>query len=98
MVTGPIAVTYDLSGVTGLVLDAPTIAKIFAGKIKTWNDPAIAALNSGAKLPSAKIQAFHRSDESGTTDNFQKYLTAAAPTDWTYGKGKKFNGPGGQSA
>lgn len=98
MVTGPIAIAYNLSGVTGLVLDAPTIAKMFSGKITTWNDPAIAALNSGAKLPSAKIQAFHRSDESGTTDNVQKYLTAAAPKDWTFGVGKKFNAPGGQSA
>jgi len=98
MVTGPIAVAYNLSGVDGLVLDAPTIAKIFSGKITTWDDAAIKALNSGATLPSAKIQAFHRADESGTTDNFQKYLTAAAPADWTYGKGKKFAAPGGQSA
>lgn len=98
MVTGPVAVAYNLEGVDGLVLDAPTIAKIFSGKVKTWNDPAIAKLNAGAKLPSAPIQAFHRSDESGTTDNFQKYLLAAAPTDWTFGKGKKFAAPGGQSA
>ena len=98
MVVGPIAVTYNLKGVDSLVLDASTIAKIFAGKITTWNDPAVAKLNSGAKLPSTKVQAFHRSDESGSTDNFQKYLTAAAPADWTFGKGKKFNAPGGQSA
>jgi phosphate transport system substrate-binding protein len=98
MVTGPIAVAYNLSGVSGLVLDAPSIAKIFSGKVTSWSDPAIAALNSGTKLPNTKIQAFHRSDESGTTDNFQKYLTAAAATDWTYGKGKKFAAPGGQSA
>ena len=98
MVIGPIAVTYNLPGVSDLVLDAPTIAKLFSGKVTTWNDPAIAALNSGASLPATKVQAFHRSDESGTTDNFQKYLTAAAPADWTFGKGKKFNAPGGQSA
>jgi phosphate transport system substrate-binding protein len=98
MVVGPIAVTYNLPGVDGLVLDAPTIAKIFSGKITTWSDPAVKALNADAKLPSTKIQAFHRSDESGTTDNFQKYLVAAAPSDWTFGKGKKFNAPGGQSA
>ena len=98
MVTGPIAIAYHLSGVDSLVLDAPTIAKIFSGKVTTWNDPAIAALNDGAKLPATKIQAFHRSDESGTTDNVQKYLTAAAPSDWTFGKGKKFAAPGGQSA
>lgn len=98
MVTGPVALAYNLSGVDSLVLDAPTTANIFAGKISMWNDPAIAKLNSGAKLPGTKIQPFHRSDESGTTDNFQKYLTAAAPQAWTFGKGKKFGAPGGQSA
>lgn len=97
MVTGPVAVAYNLPGVDKLVLDAPAIAGIFAGTITTWNDPAIAKLNPGASLPSTKIQAFHRSDESGTTDNFQKYLTAAAPSAWTYGTGKKFAAPGGQS-
>ncbi len=98
MVTGPIAIAYNLPGVDGLVLDAASIAKIFSGKITTWNDAALTALNPDAKLPSTKIQAFHRSDESGTTDNVQKYLTAAAATDWTFGKGKKFAAPGGQSA
>ncbi len=98
MVVGPIAVAYNLEGVDGLVLDAPTIAKIFSGAVKTWDDAAIKALNPDAKLPSAAIQAFHRNDESGTTDNFQKYLTAAAPSDWTTGAGKKFTGAGGQSA
>lgn len=98
MVVGPIAVAYNLPGVDRLVLDAATIAKIFAGRITTWNDPALTALNAGVQLPSTKIQAFHRSDESGTTDNLQKYLATAAPADWTYGQGKKFNAPGGQSA
>ena len=98
MVTGPVAVAYNLPGVEDLVLDAPTIAKIFSGKVKTWDDAAITALNPDAKLPSAPIQAFHRSDESGTTDNFQDYLSAAAPQDWTFGDGKKFAAPGGQSA
>ncbi|MDP9496519.1 MAG: phosphate ABC transporter substrate-binding protein PstS [Actinomycetota bacterium] len=98
MVIGPIAVAYKLGGVSDLVLDAPTIAKMFSGKITMWNDPAIAALNQGKQLPATRIQAFHRSDESGTTDNFQKYLDAAAEQDWTYGTGKKFAAPGGQSA
>ncbi len=57
MVTGPIAVAYNLPGVESLVLDAPTIAKIFSGKVTTWNDPAITALNDGVKLPATKIQA-----------------------------------------
>ncbi|MCU1693023.1 MAG: pstS [Frankiales bacterium] len=98
MVTGPVAVAYNLPGVDGLVLDAATIAKVFSAKVKTWDDPAIQALNPDAKLPSTAIQAFHRADESGTTDNFQDYLSAAAPTVWTYGDGKKFAAPGGQSA
>lgn len=98
MVVGPIAVAYHLTGVKDLVLDAATIAGIFSGKVLTWDDAAIKALNPAATLPSTKIQAFHRADESGTTDNFQKYLTAAAPTAWTSGVGKKFTGTGGQSA
>ena len=98
MVIGPVAVAYKLEGVSDLVLDAPTIAKIFSGEVTTWNDPAIAALNPGKQLPATRIQAFHRSDESGTTDNFQKYLSAAAGKDWSYGEGKKFAAPGGQSA
>ncbi|MFH9860129.1 phosphate ABC transporter substrate-binding protein PstS [Streptomyces sp. NPDC017202] len=98
MVAGPIAVAYNLSGVDNLVLDAPTLAKIFDGKIKNWNDAAIAKLNPGAKLPDLQIQPYHRSDESGTTDNFTKYLIAAAPNDWKYEGGKAWQAKGGQSA
>ncbi|GAQ57722.1 phosphate ABC transporter substrate-binding protein PstS [Streptomyces acidiscabies] len=98
MVAGPIAVAYNLSGVSDLVLDAPTIAKIFKGEITKWNDPAIVKLNAGAKLPDVKIQPYHRSDESGTTDNFTKYLKAAAPSDWTFSGGKAWQAKGGQSA
>jgi phosphate transport system substrate-binding protein len=81
-----------------LQLDAATIAKIFAGKVTKWNDPAIAALNSGAKLPATAITAVHRSDESGTTDNFTKYLTAAAGADWTFDHAKAWKAPGGTGA
>ncbi|MER7679360.1 phosphate ABC transporter substrate-binding protein PstS [Streptomyces sp. NPDC096934] len=98
MVGGPIAIGYNLPGVDGLVLDASTIAKIFDGKITKWNDTAIAKLNPTAKLPSTKIQAFHRSDESGTTDNFTKYLKAVSPSDWNYSGGKAWQAKGGQSA
>ncbi|MFE6338044.1 phosphate ABC transporter substrate-binding protein PstS [Streptomyces sp. NPDC057798] len=98
MVGGPIALAYNVEGVDDLVLDAPTLAKIFSDKIKNWNDPAIAKLNPDAELPDLKIQAFHRSDESGTTDNFTKYLTAAAPDMWKYEGGKAWTAPGGQSA
>src|SRR4029453_13370738 len=85
-------------GVDALQLDASTIAKIFAGKITKWNDPAIAAQNSGAKLPDEAITAVHRSDESGTTDNFTKYLSKTAESDWTYGNAKAWKAPGGVGA
>jgi phosphate transport system substrate-binding protein len=98
MVGGPIAIGYNLSGVNNLVLDASTIAKIFNSKITKWNDPAIKALNPTATLPSTKIQAFHRQDESGTTDNLTKYLGTAAKADWPYPHAKAFAGKGGQSA
>jgi phosphate transport system substrate-binding protein len=94
MAVGPIAVSYKVDGVSSLVLDAETTAKIFNGKITKWDDAAIAKLNSGAKLPNAKITVFFRSDESGTTENFQKYLTATAPTVWTGAPGKKWAGVG----
>ncbi|OEV06011.1 phosphate ABC transporter substrate-binding protein PstS [Streptomyces oceani] len=98
MVGGPIAVGYNLPGVEDLALDAETLAKIFDSKIKTWDDPAIKKLNPDADLPSTKIQAFHRSDDSGTTDNFTKYLNSAAPDAWKYEPAKKWAAKGGQSA
>lgn len=98
MVGGPIAVGFNVPGVDTLTLDAATLAKIFDSKITNWNDKAIAALNPDAKLPDLKIQAFHRSDESGTTDNFTKYLKAASPGDWKYEGGKSWQAKGGQSA
>ncbi|MBN0045143.1 phosphate ABC transporter substrate-binding protein PstS [Streptomyces actuosus] len=96
MVGGPIAVGYNVPGVDTLILDAKTLSKIFNSEITNWNDKAIAALNPGVKLPDLKIQAFHRSDESGTTDNFTKYLKAAG--DWQYEPGKSWKAKGGQSA
>lgn len=98
MVVGPIAVAYHLTGVDKLVLDAPTISKLFSDKIKTWDDPAIKALNPDATLPSTPVQSVHRSDDSGTTENFLKYLTAAAPADWTYGTAQTWMAPGGTGA
>lgn len=78
MVVGPIAIAYKLKGVDKLTLTGPVVAQIFLGKIKTWDDPAIKKLNSGATLPSTKITPFFRSDSSGTTKNFEKYLQATA--------------------
>ncbi|WP_405519119.1 phosphate ABC transporter substrate-binding protein PstS [Streptomyces canus] len=98
MVGGPIAIGYNVPGVDKITLDAPTLAKIFNNKISKWNDPAIAKLNPDAKLPDLKIQAFHRSEDSGTTDNFTKYLIASAKSDWPYSGGKAWQAEGGQSA
>ena len=64
-----------------LTLDGPTLAKIFLGEIKTWDDPAIKKLNPNAKLPSQAIAIVHRSDGSGTTYNFAYYLAEVSP-DW----------------
>lgn len=79
----PIAVIFNLDGVESLDLDAATIAKMFRGEIAKWNDPAIAALNEGVELPDLAINPVHRSDESGTTENFVEYLSAAAGDVWT---------------
>jgi phosphate transport system substrate-binding protein len=94
MVTGPIAVAYNIKGVAKLVLTPVVAAKIFGGKITMWNDPAVAALNKGVALPAQAIKVFFRSDESGTTENFTKYLNAAAPKDWSAEPAKKWTGTG----
>jgi len=86
-VAAPITVSYHLSGVNNLRLSGDTIAKIFSLKIKTWNDPAIGADNPGVKLPSTSITVAHRTDGSGTTANFTRYLTDVDPADWTLGSG-----------
>ena len=98
LVFGPIAMAYNIEGVDKLVLNGELLAKIFQGQITKWNDPAIAALNGGTSLPDADITPIFRSDSSGTTDNFQKYLTAAAPQAWTKGDGSEFNGGAGEGA
>jgi phosphate transport system substrate-binding protein len=72
---GVISIAYNLSGVTKLQLDGPTLANIFLGHITKWNDPAITALNSGTTLPSSAIQVVHRSDGSGTSYHFTDYLS-----------------------
>jgi phosphate transport system substrate-binding protein len=92
-VAAPITVSYNLSGVDGLDLTPETLAKIFQAEITTWNDPAIAADNSGVDLPSETITVVRRADGSGTTSNFTKYLTAAAGSAWTLGSGDTVNWP-----
>lgn len=98
MVTGPIALAYNVSGVDSLTLTPDVIAGIFAGTITTWNDPAIAAINPGVTLPATGIQAVHRAEDSGTTENFTKYLKAAAPDAWTFDPAKAWAAPGGVAA
>jgi phosphate transport system substrate-binding protein len=98
MVTGPIALAYNLSGVDSLILTPQVLAGIFDGTIANWNDPKIAALNPGVTLPSLAIQAVHRAEDSGTTENFTKYLTAASGGAWTAAPGKSWTAPGGVAA
>lgn len=94
MVTGPVAFAYNLKGVDKLIITPEVAAKIFNAVITKWNDPAIAAINPGVKLPDLAIKVFFRNDESGTTDNFTKWLSAAAPSAWTAAPGKKWTGKG----
>jgi phosphate transport system substrate-binding protein len=84
MVGGAIVMAYNVSGVSKLILTPDLIAGIFNGTITKWNDAKITAANPGVTLPDATIAAFHRSDSSGTTDNFSKYLGATAASSWTY--------------
>ena len=94
----PIAVLYNVQGVKDLQLSAKTIAQIFDGKITKWNDAAIAAENKGAKLPSTTISPVHRSDESGTTDNFTDYLEQASEGAWSHPADKVWPIQSGEAA
>lgn len=98
MVGGAIALAYNIEGVDSLTLTPAVAAGIFTSKITKWNDAAIAAINPGVTLPSASIAQFHRSDSSGTTDNFTKWLIAAAPDDYKLEGGKDWVATGGQGA
>ncbi|MCV7260977.1 phosphate-binding protein [Mycobacterium shimoidei] len=98
LVFAPVAVIYHLDGVNPLVVNADVLAKIFTGVITKWNDPQIAALNHGVALPDTEIAPIYRSDSSGTTDNFQQYLAAAAPQSWTKGAGTEFQGGAGEGS
>jgi phosphate transport system substrate-binding protein len=90
---GPITVSYNLSGVSSLKLDATVLSEIFSGKITSWNNSAIAALNSGVSLPSTAITLAVRSDSSGTTANFSLYLEKAGGSAWTLGSSSTIKWP-----
>lgn len=98
VVLGPIAITYHVTGVNSLNLDGPTAARIFKGGITAWNDPAIEALNPGVRFPAEPIRVIFRNDQSGTTDNFQRYLDSAGNGAWDKGIGKAFTGGVGEGA
>ncbi len=98
LVFGPIAVVYHLDDVNPLVVNADMLAKIFSGTITSWRDPAIVGLNRGVVLPDTKVTPIYRADSSGTTDNFQQYLAAAAPQGWTKGAGSEFQGGVGEGS
>ncbi len=90
---GPITVSYNLSGVSSLKLDATVLAEIFSGKITSWNNSAITALNPGVSLPSTPITTAVRSDSSGTTQNFSLYLMDAGGSAWTLGSSSTIKWP-----
>lgn len=91
---GGVGITYNLSGVDNLQLSATSLAAIFTGTAKKWDDQTIKADNPGATLPSTSIRVFIRGDDSGTTSVFKKYLKANI-AGWTYGDDKKANFPVG---
>ena len=95
MVVGPIALAYNVAGVNGLRLAPGTVARIFTGRITVWNDPEIRRDNPGVSLPATPIRTVHRADNSGTTDNFTKFLAATASGDWSLGSGSGWKAPGG---
>lgn len=96
-VAAPITVSYNLSGVEGVQLSQETLAGIFQGDITAWNDAAIAETNEGVELPDTAITLAVRSDGSGTTTNFSKFLEGATET-WTLGSGDTIEWPGNSVA
>lgn len=98
----PIAVIFNLKGVSDagkhINMDADTIAKIFDGKITKWNDSAIADQNKDLTLPDTAITVVHRSDKSGTTQNFVSYFKDQAPDSWTYDLSENWPNEVGQGA
>jgi phosphate transport system substrate-binding protein len=92
---GGLAVIYKVDGLQQLKISGPTLARIFSGKVKNWNDPAIAADN-GSPGPNLAIQVFVRSDKSGSSGVFTSYLAATAGGDWSAGSTEQFPTDAGQ--
>ena len=93
----PIAVVFNIEGVDSLNLTPEALGGIFAGTITNWTDPAIADANPDVELPDLEIVPVHRSDDSGTTENFTEYLSKTAPDAWTHGPIETWPVSGGQS-
>ena len=89
MVIGGIVAVVNIPGLGAgqLKLTGPVLAGIYAGKVKSWNDPVLIRLNPGLKLPTASIAVVHRSDGSGTSFNFTHYLSQVSPA-WKSGPGE----------
>jgi phosphate transport system substrate-binding protein len=98
MVATAVGIIFKVSGVEKLTLTPVAISKIFQGQITKWNDPEIAKSNSGATLPATAISVVFRSKDSGTTDNFAKFLEAQTPEPWQLGTGKAWKGKVGTGA
>lgn len=92
---GGVAIIYNVKGINSLNLSAKSLAGIFQGTIKKWDDPAIKADNPGASLPATAIAPFHRSDGSGTTSVFSGFLKATAGSTWKLGENKELQWPAG---
>lgn len=98
VVGGAVAVAYNLPGVEGLRLSEDTLARIFSGGISQWDDPAIRSENPGAQLPPTAVTAVRRSDASGTTLAFTRYLATAGSEVWAPGAGTSVDWPTGSDA
>lgn len=94
----PVAIPYNLEGVDTLNLRPDVLAQIFNQEITSWDDPAIVADNAGVELPAMDITVVNRSDDSGTTENFMEYLSAAAPEAWPHEADKAWPVAGGEAA
>jgi phosphate transport system substrate-binding protein len=92
---GAVAVVYNLPGVNALQLSPATLAGIFSGRVKRWDDPSIIAENGRLDLPPTEIHVVHRSDRSGTTEAFTQFLSAAAPGGWPLSVGPTVTWPAG---
>jgi phosphate transport system substrate-binding protein len=98
MVLTPVTFIYNLSGVSDLTVTPSVLAKMFSGKITKWNDAELAKANPGVTLPDKSVTSVHRSKDSGTTENFTKFLDAQAKDLWTFGSGQAWKAPGGVGA